>query len=170
MNKMKRIVIISIVLFSCVGCDQATKQMARQSLDGLGTISFLKDTIRLQYAENPGAFLSLGANIPENLRLLAFTVLAGILLLGLLLYLLKTDQANRPTIIALSLVLGGGIGNLIDRVFNEGRVIDFLNLGIGTLRTGVFNVADMAITLGAVWILFLSFSRRHGDRDNPGTE
>lgn len=60
-------------------------------------------------------------------------------------------------IISLSLLLGGGVGNLIDRVFNEGRVIDFMNIGIGSLRTGVFNVADIAISCGAVWLCAISF-------------
>jgi len=45
---------------------------------------------------------------------------------------------------------------LIDRIFNEGRVIDFMNIGIGSLRTGIFNVADIAITLGVMWIILSS--------------
>jgi hypothetical protein len=49
-----------------------------------------------------------------------------------------------------ALVLAGGIGNLIDRVLHDGLVTDFLNLGIGSIRTGIFNVADMALTTGAL--------------------
>ena len=52
-------------------------------------------------------------------------------------------------------MVGGGFGNLIDRIFNEGRVIDFVNIGIGSLRTGLFNKADISITLGEVWFLFV---------------
>lgn len=52
-------------------------------------------------------------------------------------------------------MVDGGFGNLIDRIFNEGRVIDFVNIGIGSLRTGLFNVADISITLGEVWFLFV---------------
>ena len=59
--------------------------------------------------------------------------------------------------ISLSLVVGGGFGNLADRIFNEGRVIDFMNIGIGSLRTGVFNVADIALSFGIVWFLAVSF-------------
>jgi signal peptidase II len=52
-------------------------------------------------------------------------------------------------------ILAGGLGNLIDRVTNHGQVTDFLNLGIGSLRTGIFNVADVAITGGALLLAWL---------------
>jgi len=50
-------------------------------------------------------------------------------------------------------VPSGGLGNLLDRIMNDGRVIDFMNLGIGTLRTAIFNVADVCITTGVVLLL-----------------
>ena len=59
-------------------------------------------------------------------------------------------------VIALSFMIGGGAGNLIDRIFNHGAVIDFLNLGVGTLRTGVFNAADMEIVAGITLLLLQS--------------
>jgi signal peptidase II len=57
-----------------------------------------------------------------------------------------------PVRLNFALVLSGGIGNLIDRIGNEGRVIDFMNLGIGSWRTGVFNVADIVILGGGIWL------------------
>jgi signal peptidase II len=56
-------------------------------------------------------------------------------------------------VVALALVAGGGISNLIDRLLYDGRVTDFLNVGIGGVRTGIFNVADMAIMAGALLLL-----------------
>lgn len=56
----------------------------------------------------------------------------------------------RATVVAWSLVLSGGLGNLVDRIRNDGRVINFMNIGIGSLRTGIFNVADVCITVGVV--------------------
>jgi signal peptidase II len=56
-------------------------------------------------------------------------------------------------VVALALVAGGGISNLIDRLLYNGRVTDFLNVGIGGVRTGIFNVADMAIMAGALLLL-----------------
>lgn len=62
-------------------------------------------------------------------------------------------------VVAWSLVLSGGLGNLLGRIMNGGRVIDFMNLGIGSLRTGIFNVADVYITVGVVVLVFQALQR-----------
>ena len=157
MNLVKRTLLIASVLSACVGCDQVTKNITRQSLSNSKPIAFLNDTFRLQYAENPGAFLSLGAGSPESIRFWAFTLIVGVFLAGMLVYLLVSSNNSKAKIVSLSLVLGGGVGNLIDRIFNEGRVFDFMNIGIGSLRSGVFNVADIAISFGVVWFIAISF-------------
>jgi signal peptidase II len=84
---------------------------------------------------------------------LIFTVLVGIFLLALLVYLLRSNELTWFATVCLSLVCAGGLSNLIDRIAYDGRVVDFLNVGIGPLRTGIFNVADMAITFGALLML-----------------
>jgi signal peptidase II len=68
--------------------------------------------------------------------------------------------------VAIALICGGGIGNLIDRVRFDGLVTDFLNVGAGPLRTGIFNVADMALMLG----LLLFFVRRERDEHKSAPE
>ena len=161
MKTINRATIIFFVIISCVGCDQVTKNMAKHSLPKFEAISFLNDTFRLQYAENQGAFLSLGATIPQNIRYLLLTCLVAGFLLVLLTYLIKTKSIKNSTTVALSLILAGGTGNLIDRVFNDGSVIDFINMGIGSIRTGVFNIADIAITIGTIWFIFLSIRHRN---------
>ena len=55
--------------------------------------------------------------------------------------------------VAIAFIIGGGVGNLIDRFRLGGRVTDFIYLQAGVLHTGVFNVADMAITFGVLWLL-----------------
>lgn len=70
--------------------------------------------------------------------------------------LLCSIAAGALCIIGLSHIIGGGIGNLIDRIFNSGAVIDFMNIGINDLRTGIFNIADVAITAGIVMLIFAS--------------
>jgi len=160
MPRLKRTTLILLVLLSCVGCDQVTKQIARQSLATSNPISLLGDSLRLQYVENRGAFLSLGANIPEHWRFGLLTLLTGCFLVALVLYLLRSKGLDRATSITLALVTGGGIGNLIDRLVHQGRVVDFLNLGVGPVRTGIFNVADIAITFGTLWLGFLWFRQR----------
>lgn len=65
--------------------------------------------------------------------------------------------------VALAMILAGGTGNLIDRMRFDGRVTDFLYLTAGPLHTGVFNVADMAVTFGVIWLLASwTFKRRVG--------
>jgi signal peptidase II len=163
MKTTKRATIIFLIVISCVGCDQVTKTIAKHTLPKFETFSFLNDTLRLQYAENQGAFLSLGATIPENIRYLILTCLVAGFTVTLLAYLLKSKGMKHSTTAALSLILAGGTGNLIDRIFNKGRVIDFLNMGIGPIRTGVFNIADIAITIGTLWLIFLMI--RHGKNE-----
>jgi signal peptidase II len=160
MNFKNRALIVCVILFASVGFDRVTKIVAEQKLDPYEAIHLLHDTIRLQPTENKGAFLSLGSNVPEPMRYYIFTVAVGLFLSGLLVYLLLSKQWTRRQLVAMSLVLGGGYGNLIDRVFREGRVFDFMNVGIGRLRTGVFNVADLCITFGVLWFLYLSIKKK----------
>ena len=153
MRPLKHIVLIAAILIGCVGCDQTTKSLARDFLQSRATVSFLGDTVRLQYAENPGAFLSLGASLPHRWGTAVFTVGAAIVITVVLCVLLLAWKSGRMRIIALALICGGGAGNLIDRFRYDGRVIDFLNVGVGPLRTGIFNVADMALMAGAILLI-----------------
>ena len=162
----KRILTLFLILLVIIVCDRITKNIARQNLPQNETIRLLHDTIRLQYAENTGAFLSLGSSIPEPARYIVFTLLVGIFLGCLFIYILVSKQLTRLQIVAMSIVLGGGCGNLIDRIASEGRVFDFMNVGIGPLRTGIFNVADMSITFGVLWFLILIIKNRHHPEDS----
>jgi signal peptidase II len=158
--------IAGTVLFCCVGCDQVTKRLATETLRGRPPQSFVFDTVRLEYALNPGGFLSLGANIPPSVRFLTFVVF-NVMLLAAAFYLLAAKwNMHFVRFVALVFLVAGGIGNLIDRVLHNGLVTDFANLGIGPLRTGIFNVADVALTLGAVLLLIGSggVSRRTARR------
>ncbi len=153
MKLAKRALLIVVVLSTCVGCDQLTKGLARHTLTVSEPILFLHDLFRLQLVENQGAFLSLGATIPEHSRYWLLVVPVGLALAGMLVYLLTSRKLTAVQTIALSLVLAGGIGNWIDRILHDGRVIDFMNLGVGPLRTGIFNVADIVIVFGCCWLL-----------------
>lgn len=154
MRTVKRLFIIFFVLIACVGCDQTTKFFAESSLPRVQALSFLSGTVRLQVAHNEGAFLSLGASIPRAWRLALLRFGISAMLLALFVYTLLFKAVRTPSILALSLILAGGTSNLIDRFVYDGYVVDFVNLGVGSLRTGIFNVADVAITIG-VFILFV---------------
>ncbi len=142
-----------LLVAGTIGGDRMTKHIAAQKLAGFPTRSYLADTFRLGYAENTGGFLSLGAGLPAPVRTILFTLATGVLLV-LLIAAAWRNGWDRWRTVALSLFIAGGASNWIDR-FTTGMVVDFLNMGIGNLRTGVFNVADVAIMAG-VALLFVT--------------
>lgn len=164
MTTPKRLLLILTILFSCVGCDQVTKSVAKEYLSETHTVVLLGDTVRLQLAKNYGAFLSLGSSVGEASSGIFMSVVVGAVLAALLVYLFVTRPENMYVGVAVALIVGGGVGNLIDRLRYGGYVVDFLNVGIGPLRTGIFNVADMVIMLGVfLWL----FSDRFGRKTQP---
>jgi len=146
--------LLALVLSTSVGCDQVTKIVARDQLEGVGRLSYLGDTFRLVLIENHGAFLGMGSEMPEWVRTSIFVGVVSLALVAFLVWILRTPELSKVSVVGAALVVGGGIGNVIDRVLFEGGVTDFLNIGIGTLRTGIFNVADVWIMLGAAMMLF----------------
>jgi len=154
-----RLALIGAVV-GTIGCDHVTKQLASNSLAGRPTQSFLADTIRLRYLENTGAFLSLGERLSPGTRTALFTVATGLMLVGLGIVTFRRRR-DGWTALGLTLFVSGGLSNWIDRAIS-GRVVDFLNVGVGPIRTGVFNVADMAIMAGAA--IFMIGEIRKPDR------
>jgi signal peptidase II len=136
-----------LVIVATIGCDRVTKHMATETLSGRPTQSYLSDTVRLGYTENTGGFLSLGANLPVAVRTAVFTIGTGLILaaLGIVAFRARLSPWRG---VGLALFFAGGVSNWVDRALH-GSVVDFLNVGVGWLRTGVFNVADVAIMLGA---------------------
>jgi signal peptidase II len=120
------------------------------TLAGEPSRSLLGDTVRLSYAENTGGCLSLGANLAPAARTAVFTIGTALLLLGMVAF---GRAWTGWRLLALALFVAGGSSNWIDRAMH-GVVVDFLNVGIGPLRTGVFNVADVAIMTALGIFLF----------------
>jgi signal peptidase II len=139
--------VLLMAMVTTIGCDRVTKHAAATALSGGPSRSFLADTFRLEYVENPGAFLNLGADWPVPVRTAVFGLGNGLLLIALAVAAIWW-RWPRPALLGVALFVAGGASNLLDRI-TYGRVIDFMNVGFGPLRTGVFNVADMAIMLGA---------------------
>jgi signal peptidase II len=151
--RARRAVVIALVILAIVGCDQATKQAARSGLTGRGTVSVVGSVVVLRYVENEGAFLGLGSRLPTPVRMILLGALPLAALAAVVIAMVKSKSLPWTLLIGLSFIAGGGFGNLMDRLTREGRVSDFLNLGIGTLRTGIFNLADMAILAGCILLL-----------------
>jgi signal peptidase II len=150
---LTRIIVVSFILFGCIGCDQASKSMARTFLVAGNTESLFHDALRLQLTDNPGAFLSLGASLSQDLRFAFFSAAVAALLAALLMVALFAKRLHPWRIVGVALVAGGGASNLLDRIIGGGRVTDFINVGIGPLRSGIFNVADIAILAGAILMM-----------------
>jgi signal peptidase II len=153
-----------LVLFvTTIGCDRVTKSLAETNLAGFGRTSMLGDTIRLEYTQNTGGFLGLGADWPAPVRTGIFTVGTGAILIAMLVVLLRSPLSP-PAMVGAALFVAGGLSNLVDRVL-DGGVVDFMNVGVGPFRTGIFNVADMALMLGLA--LYFVTHLRSGTPDPP---
>ena len=143
-----RLLLAALLLVVCIACDLGTKHAA-ESLRGKPPHEIAGGFMTLSYAENRGAMLSIGSGLPESARFLIFTAGVSLLLAGIAGVILFASALSRPSVVALSLMLAGGGSNLFDRLSNDGRVVDFVILGAGGFRTGIFNLADLAIMLGA---------------------
>jgi len=155
LNERKRQIFLSLlIIFIIIIFDRLTKYIAVKYLKGNDPISFLKNIFVLIYAENSGAFLSLGSNLNIYIKYVIIFIIPTIIYIFGLLYLMIIEK-KYYRIIIFSFIIGGGIGNSIDRLLiNNFIVIDFMNFGIGNIRTGILNLADLSVTFGVIiWII-----------------
>ena len=137
-----------------IGCDRATKNLAKEQLQGKESITYFHDTFRLQYAENTGAALGFGDGLSRQMSFWLLSILPVCFLIGLFFYAVKHARGmGFMKMFSLALIFSGGIGNIIDRLLFDRHVTDFMNFGIQNFRTGIFNVADVCVTAGATGLL-----------------
>ena len=146
----------SLLVILTLVVDQASKIWARQFLFGTGMHSYLMNFVRFEFAENPGAFLSVGAGLGDLVRFLIFTVGVSFILIWAGMVLIRRVHLEQIEVFGFSFLLAGGLGNLIDRIM-KGSVTDFVQVGFDSLHTGVFNVADMSILAGVVLLMCHSY-------------
>ena len=153
----QRLFILFLILVTVVAFDQWTKILAVQHLVGKAPIMYFGGLFQLVYAENPGAFLGMGGDMPRSVRFVIFGLFVMLGLIVMLWSLIK-NKMNLSDLLAYSFILAGGIGNVIDRLSHEnGHVIDFMFMDFqlaSFTRTGVFNFADVAIVLGFFIAIF----------------
>jgi signal peptidase II len=141
--------VLAIVLL----LDNVTKLWVVQNFTLYDSVPLIGDFFRLTYTHNRGA--AFGIDVGEYSRV--FFLVLSLVALGVLgLIYRSTPATDRLRVFALSLVAGGALGNIIDRVRFERGVVDFLDFGIGTSRFPVFNIADTAVSIGAC-LLLISF-------------
>lgn len=161
--------LLLFLLLTTMGCDQMTKHVARSIFPNKERRITSIGILHFRYAENSGGLLGIGEDLPEAARFWTLTVAAAAGLLLMLVFLLR--QSPIPIIQALGLVCmaGGGASNLIDRIVNDGRVVDFMILRVGELQTGVFNLADVVIVIGFVLVAISLIIPGRLSRTGPAT-
>ena len=154
-NKLKPLILTLIIL----AADQITKLMIINSIP-IHTIgkSFFGGFLRIIHTRNLAIAFSLGNNLPDGVRFILFTILPIVILAGLLVYFLRSEDFSTFQRWAVAGILGGGIGNLIDRVFRPLGVVDFIDIkffGIfGLDRWPTFNIADSMVVLNGILMHF----------------
>ena len=156
---LKRFSIIAFVLLN-IGCDQISKNMVRRNVEPMEYIQIVGDHLIMTNVENTGAMLGFGQGFSPTLKLILLQGLPLIVLLILLARTLQKTNLNRWMVLAFAFVIGGGIGNLIDRIA-YGSVTDFFQIKLGMFKTGIFNMADMSVTTGVLLLLFLTIRYRN---------
>jgi len=156
---LKRFSIIAFVLLN-IGCDQISKNIVRRNIEPKEYIQLVGDNLILTNVENTGAMLGFGQEFSPMLKLILLQGLPLIVLLILLARTLQKSNLNRWMVLAFAFVIGGGIGNLIDRIA-YGSVTDFFQIKLGVFKTGIFNMADMSVTTGVLLLLFLTIRYRN---------
>lgn len=161
-----RMTAVFISVIAVVALDQWTKVMATRNLEPLREpILYLGGIFKLTYALNDGAFLSLGSDLGPVLRPILLTVFPAILLFGLVWFIFREKDLNRWQVVALALIVGGGLSNIIDRIV-YGKVVDMMQLLVDPFPpTGIFNVADVAIMTGMFMMLPFAFRKTPGEKE-----
>lgn len=129
--------------------DQITKALIKEFLTLREPVRIIGDFLRFTYVENPG--IAFGIRIGARS---VFTLLSVATIVVIFIYLFRAKKDRASVRFTLALILGGAVGNLIDRIL-YGRVVDFIDIGVKNLRWPVFNVADMAVTIGMIILLTL---------------
>ncbi len=151
---MKRNLLIFILgAAAIIALDQITKSAVTSRFTLHEVYSIIPGLLNLVYVMNPGAAFGFLADASETFRFVFFTGIT-VLTAGLIIYyLIKSHPRNALLAVCLTLIFGGALGNLIDRL-RFGAVVDFLDVHLGAAHWPAFNVADSAITVGAVLLVW----------------
>jgi signal peptidase II len=184
MSKGKKYLLFILIIVCGVALDQYTKHLANVHLGPKCNPKYEGYDYRLAdqchwdpdaffswyHIYNEGAFLSMGDDWDPTMRLVLLTVLPGILLLGVLVYFLRSTKVKALEATVFALIAAGGLGNIIDRITNE-RVVDFMHMHFGFAGTGIFNVADLYITFGVgIYVLVALINYLKAKKERPAEE
>ena len=161
LKRWLKITLFCISSLSLISWDRVTKDIAKEHLKDKAAYSYFHDSFRLQYVENTGAAMSMADDLPKIASFWILGIIPLLFLIGFFVYTIQcTGKMPLLKLFAFSLIFAGGIGNIIDRLFFDRHVTDFMNLGINNIRTGIFNFADVWITAGIIYLLIFSRNKR----------
>lgn len=159
-NRVRHILITLIVLLS-ISIDQISKIWVRNNFESYNEASIIGDIFTLIKVENTGAFLGMGSELSEIPRVFLLIILPVVVLISITIYTYIDKTLDKISIIGFSLIIGGGVANIFDRIV-YGSVTDFLYINLGGIfKTGIFNIADLSVTTGMILILISSFKRKN---------
>ena len=144
--------------------DQITKSFIAKSFDLYESMVVIRHFFSITYTRNPGAAFGFLAEQDGHFRSIFFLLISCIALIFLIYFFMNTPPEERFSLAAISLILGGAIGNFLDRI-NMGEVIDFLDFYIGQHHWWIFNVADSAITVGISILVLQMFLKKTKESD-----
>jgi signal peptidase II len=156
-----KVALFFVVVAGILVFDLSTKLLVQRHLYLYQQIDIVGEYVRLTYIYNPGAAFGISVGAHSRQIFLGLSIVALLALVGMYWY---TPVGDRVRLMAISLICGGAMGNLADRVRQEAGVVDFIDVGVGDIRWPVFNIADMAVTTGAI-ILALSLWKEEQGED-----
>jgi signal peptidase II len=139
--------------------DQLTKYLIILNIPqfAVGWSSGESSFLRLIHVRNTAVAFSLGSSFPDGVRTVLFILIPAVIIIGVTVYLLRSSEFSSLQRWSAALMLGGGVGNLIDRIFRPGGVVDFIDVKFyglfGLERWPTFNVADSSIVVGTVLLI-----------------
>lgn len=154
--------------------DQVTKAIVVRTVEPIYEQGFRIDVIgdffRIIHARNPGIAFSIGHTLPSNLRGVLFVLIPLVVLVALVIFYFRSDEFTGVQRWCIAGIIGGGLGNLIDRVFRPNGVVDFLDFrfyGIfGLERWPTFNVADATVVVCSILLLITLLFEDRGETGN----
>lgn len=154
-RKIFRLAAILFIVTMNVGCDQFSKNIVRSNIDYDESISVANNHLTITNVENSGAFFGWGDSLSSTSKNILLSFLPLLALIIGFIFLLTSQAISNSILIGLSLIIGGGIGNIFDRIVH-GSVTDFLHIQFGIFRTGIFNLADVSIMAGTFIMIIRS--------------
>ncbi len=156
LNKSLRIAIFLFLILANFSCDQVSKSIVRKKIEQHTTIKIIGNNFILTKVENTGAFLGMGSKFNPAIRDFLFLWFPALLILLAIIWVFLKKDINISLLIALSFIIGGGFGNIFDRII-YGSVTDFFHIDLGIFKTGIFNLADVSVMIGMVILLIDNF-------------